>query len=41
MASSGWPVVNLVYVPLLIVAVVAVWPRRAAKVTLASRTARS
>ena len=37
MASSGWPMVNLVCLPLLVVAALALWPRRLAKVALPSR----
>jgi MFS family permease len=35
-ASYGWPVVNLVCVPLLAIALVALWPRRIAKVAVSS-----
>lgn len=36
MSSYGWPIVNLVCVPLLALAVLALWPRRIAKVALPS-----
>jgi MFS family permease len=36
MASYGWPVVNLACLPVLAVAVLALWPRRTAKLALPS-----
>jgi MFS family permease len=36
LASYGWPVVNLVCVPLLAFALLAVWPRKIAKAATAS-----
>jgi MFS family permease len=36
MASYGWPVVNLACLPVLLIAVLALWPRRTAKLALPS-----